>query len=96
MVNATDCFARQVGDCVLHREPAGLPCDEMQQLPVKPHRALRAQTMVPREWSLRIFRICRSIAANEFPGTRCCYGENRAGVPTRKGMSVAIRLPRVE
>jgi hypothetical protein len=52
--------------------------------------------MAPQEWSLGIFRLWRSIAANKFQGTRCCYSENRGGVPTRERMSVAIRLSGVE
>src|SRR2546421_428758 len=38
----------------------------------------------------------RGIAADELQGAMSLYGENRAGVPTREGMSVSVRLRRVE
>src|SRR2546422_9657156 len=38
----------------------------------------------------------RGIAADELQGAMSLYGENRAGVPAREGMSVSVRLRRVE
>src|SRR2546426_6819539 len=38
----------------------------------------------------------RGIAADELQGAMSLYGENRAGVPAREGMSVPVRLRRVE
>ena len=38
----------------------------------------------------------RGIAADELQGAMSLYGENRAGVPAREGMSVSVRLRPVE
>src|SRR5207245_11473993 len=38
----------------------------------------------------------RGIAADELQGAMSLYGENRAGVPTREGLRVSVRLRRVE
>jgi len=48
------------------------------------------------ERSLRMLSVRRGIAADELQGAMSLYGENRAGVPTREGMSVSVRLRRVE
>src|SRR6266705_6932415 len=91
-VGASDRFVSQLSERVLQREPASLAGDEIQKLPVKPHRARRAQTVATAERSLRILGVHRGMAADELQRPISLYGENRAGVPARKGMSVAVRL----
>src|SRR5881409_2604176 len=52
--------------------------------------------MAATERHLRILGVPRGMAANELQGATSLYGENRAGVPTWEGMSVPVRLRRVE
>src|SRR5207244_1548546 len=67
-VGASDRFVGQLGERVLQREPASLASDEIQKLPVKPHRAWRAQTVAAAERSLRMLSVRRGIAADELQG----------------------------
>src|SRR5439155_12790102 len=95
-VGASDRFIGQLGERVLQREPTSLAGDEIQKLPVKPHRAWRAQTVAAAERCLRMLSLRRGIAADELQGAMSLYGENRAGVPAREGMSVAVGFGSVE
>src|SRR2546426_10771989 len=91
-VGASDRFVGQLGERVLQREPASLAGDEIQKLPVKPHRAWRAQTVAAAERSLRMLSVRRGIAADELQGAISLYGENRAGVPARERDRKSTRL----
>src|SRR6266699_5305374 len=52
--------------------------------------------MVAAERFLRMLGVRRGMAANELQGAMGLDGENRAGVSAREGMSVSVRLRRVE
>jgi len=52
--------------------------------------------MAAAERSLRMLGVRRGVAGNELQRAMSLYGENRAGVPAREGMSITVRLRRVE
>ena len=86
----------QLGERVFQRELVGLAGDEMKQLPMKPHRARRTQTVAASERPLRLLSVPRGIAADELQGAMGFHGENRAGISAREGMSVPVGRARVE